>query len=271
MRTTALLLLVLASVAMATVAPGQGLSSATIYEGDIYAQDMAYAFDLSKTKYPLTQATNTGKIYGDGMPIQTKDFSQYGVEKLNMAKWVSHNIGVFVYDSHKVIIQVIDGNGKLLLKSLFYDFNVLQNLYCTGFEYNDVRNLLYVGCFGQSGQQQPGKLFVFTYDLHLQDVTSTVSLDQKDGFLIRNQLELRIVNAPQTGSSADDFYLIAYDQGHGQATQSRSNHQFRVFRNITTRTLTYYYLGDIDAYDHDHSILYDLWAYQDTIISTGRT
>jgi hypothetical protein len=29
-----------------------------------------------------------------------------------------------------------------------------------------------------SGGQTPGKLFIFTYDLHLEDVVSTVSLDQ---------------------------------------------------------------------------------------------
>jgi hypothetical protein len=112
-------------------------------------------------------------------------------------------------------------------------------------------------------------LFIFTYDLHLEDVVSTVSLDQKDGWNIKNQLELRIFNAPQ--DSNDETYLIAYDQGHGQASFSRDNHNFRVFRNVMSRQLTYYYLGNIESYDHEHSILYDLWAYQGTIIATGRT
>ncbi len=198
-----------------------------------------------------------------------KEFSNYGVEKLSLSKWVSHNIGVFVYDQHKIIIQIIDGNGKLLLKSLFYNANVLQNLYCTGFEYNAQRNYLYIGCFGMSGGQTPGKLFIFTYDLHLEDVVSTVSLDQQDGWNIKNQLELRIFNAPQ--DSNEETYLIAYDQGHGHARESRDNHNFRVFRNVMSRQLTYYYLGGIEAHDHDHSILYDLWSYQGSIIATGRT
>jgi hypothetical protein len=152
MRTTPLLLLILAASVLSTIGQGDGLTSATILEQDLYCQNTAMVFDLSQARFPLTQTTTLGKIYGDGVPIQEKEFSQYGVEKLSLGKWVSHNIGVFVYDQHKIIIQIIDGNGKLLLKSLFYDVNILQNLYCTGFEYNNARNYVYIGCFGKSTQ-----------------------------------------------------------------------------------------------------------------------
>ena len=122
-------------------------------------------------------ATTNGRIYGDGVPFQSKNFAAFGVEKLYLVKWITHNVAAFVFDKHKVIIQIIDGNGKVFLRSLFHDFNILTNLYCTGFEYNDVRNLVYIGCFGPGTQSGPGKLLIATYDISMQDVTSELTLD----------------------------------------------------------------------------------------------
>jgi hypothetical protein len=65
--------------------------------------------------------------------------------------------------------------------------------------------------------------------------------------------------------------MIAYDQGQGDLNHSGHNSQFRVFRNVDYRQLTYYYLGNIATFDHDNTILYDIFTYQGTIITTGRT
>jgi hypothetical protein len=269
MRSTIAILLLISATAFCTISPGTGLTDAVIIDTDYYSQNLSNAFDLSKARFPLTTSTTTGRIFGDGVPFQSKDYSAYGVTTLTQTRWVSNNIVVFVYDNYKVVIQIIDGNGKLFAENHFYNFNILQNMYCTGFELNNPRNFLYIGCFGQRTQKGPGKLLISTFDLTLGDVVSQLSFDQQDGFDIKNQLELRIVNAPQ--DSNDDTYLIAYDMGHGQATSSRHNHQFRVFRNVNFRQLTYYYLGEIAAYDHDNSILYDIFPYNGTIIATGRT
>ena len=268
MRASLAILLLLASTTLCSIGPGTGLADATILQSDLYSQDLSRVFDLSKARYPLTSSTTNGRIYGDGVPFQSKNFSAFGVEKLYLVKWITHNVAAFVFDKHKVIIQIIDGNGKVFLKALFHDFNILTNLYCTGFEYNDQRNLVYIGCFGPATQSGPGKLLIATFDISLQDVTSELTLDQKDGFDIKNQLELRIIKAPQ--NTNEEVYLIAYDQGHGQQTSSRHNSQFRVFRNVAYRQLTYYYLGNIAAYDHDNAILYDIYTYQGTIITSGR-
>lgn len=270
MRYTTILLLIIASSALGNILPGQGIPDAVMFEGDAYSTNLAHAFDLSHARFPIKSETTLGRIYGDNIPFQSKDFAAYGVEKLTSTKWIGHNIAAFVYDHHKVIIQVIDGNGKLLLKSLYHDFNILQDLNCTGFEYNSARNLVYVGCFGANkGQQGPGKLLIATYDLHLEEVTSEITLDQKDGFEIRNNLELRIVHAPQ--ESNEETYMIAYDQGHGNHQESRSNHMFRVFRNVDYRKLTFYYLGEIgDDHHRDHAIMYDMFPYRGSIIITGR-
>jgi hypothetical protein len=269
MRYTTVLLLVLASACLGSINPGKGIPTVVMYEGDALAQNMSEAFNLSHLRGHLKSETTLGRMYGEGIPFQSKDYSAYGVEKLTVAKWVSHNIAVFVYDNHKVVFQIIDGNGKALLKTYFHDFNILQNIYCSGFEYNSDRNVVYVGCFGAHKGMTPGKLLISTFDLHTGTVVAETSLDQQDGFDIKNELELRIINAPQ--ESNEENYLIAYDKGVGMHDHSRHNHQFRVFRNVSYRKLTFYYLGEIESYDHTHQILYDLFPYNGTIIMTGRT
>jgi hypothetical protein len=268
MRYTTFLLLILAASTLGSILPGTGIPNAVVLEGDVFSQNLAQSFDLSHARFPLKTETTLGRVFGDNVPFQAKDFAHFGVETLTQVKWVGHNIAAFVYDNHKVIFQVIDGNGKILLKSLYHDFNILQNLYCTGFEYNSHRNLVYVGCWGSRKQSTPGKLLIATFDIHAGEVVSELTLNQDDGFEIKNQLELTIAHAPQ--DSNEETYLIAYDQGVGIHEHSHHNAQFRVFRNVDIRQLRFYYLGEVESFGHEHSILYDLFSYRGSIIWTGR-
>jgi hypothetical protein len=268
MKYTTVLLLILATACLGSILPGAGVPDVTMLEGDAFSINYADAFDLSHARFPLKPSTNLGKLYGDSIPFQSRDYSAYGVDKLTHTKWVAHNIAALVFDQRKVIIQVIDGNGKLLLKTLFHDFNILKNLYCSGFEYNADRNLVYVGCYGARTQQGPGPLLIATWDLTLEEVTSEISHAQDDGFDIKNSLELKIIHAPQ--DSNEETYLIAYDQGPGNSQVSRQHKQFRLFRNVAYRQLKFYYLGEIIAHEHEQSIMYDLFPYQGSVLWTGR-
>lgn len=268
MKASLAIVLALASFSLCTINPGAGIPDATIMPVDVYSADYTRIFDYSAAKGNVKQTTSNGLVFSMNQPVNTRSYAAFGVTKLYLVKWVAHNISVFVYDKNKIIIQTLDGNGKIFLKALFYEVKIIADLYCSAFEYNDLRNLLYIGCVGQRTKTAPGKFFIFTYDISLEDVSSSLSLDQKDGFDIKNQLVLKIVKSPQ--NSNEDTYLIAYDQGHGQQTSSRHNSQFRVFRNVAYRQLTFYYLGNIAAYDHDTAMLFDIFTYNGTILTTGR-
>jgi hypothetical protein len=177
MRASLAILLILASTTLCNIGPGSGLASAKILTSDFYSQDLTEVFDWSAARYPVNTTTTNGKIFSSSVPFNAKNFQAYNVQKLYLVKWISHNMAAFVFDNNKVIIQTIDGNGKIFLKSFFKQFNTPANLFCTGFEYNDVRNLVYIGCFSPSTQSTPGKFLIATYDLGLEDVVTTVNLD----------------------------------------------------------------------------------------------
>lgn len=196
MKYTTLLLLLVATCTLAKIGPGKGIPDVVMLETDVLSQDLSVSFDLSDARNPIKSETSSGFIYGDHLPFQSQDYARYGVKKLMHVQWVAHNIAALVFDHHKVVFQIIDGNGKLLLKSYFHDFNVLKELYCSGFEYNSERNYVYVGCFETRQQSKPGVVLLSTFDLTMGEVVSELSLNQEDGFEIRNNLVLRIIHAP---------------------------------------------------------------------------
>jgi len=259
----------LLTATLAKIGPGQGIPDAVIVAEDSYSQNMAKVFDLSEMQPPVSFHSDTGRVIGDNEAVQMKHYEAYGVEKLFHIEHVSDILTAFVYDNSKVVFQLLDHNGKAMLKHWFYDFNtILKSVYCTGFAFNEQRNLLYVGCNEAGTPTDPGQLLVATYDIGAEDVTSQLVMKQDDGFRIVNRLEMFITVAPQ--DSNEEIYLVAYDKGKSIQTKTRQDNKIRVFRNVAYRRLTYYLLADIEFLNGDIDIVYDLFPYGNSMLATAR-
>lgn len=101
-------------------------------------------------------------------------------------------------------------------------------------------------------------------------VVGEVSVRQDDGLRIVNSLSIFLESFPQEGSNDDQVYLIAYDQGHTQQTQTRKNQAARVFFNVQSGKLEFDTLVQIVMPNKEFDIIYDLFPYQNTIIVSGR-
>jgi hypothetical protein len=255
--------------ALCTIKPGHGLNDAVILEDDMYSHNVGWVFDLSNMSNPSSFHTNVGRMIGDGEPVQMKHYEVYGVQTLNQAIYITDSLTAFVYDQSKVVFQLLDHNGKMMYRHWFYDFNsILKDIYCTGFAFNEARNLLYVGCNEAGTSTDPGSLLIATYDISAQDVTSQEVIVQNDGFRIINRLEMFITTAPQDAD--EEVYLVVYDKGKSNQMKSRQDNMVRVFRNVAYRRLKFYLLAQLQFADGGIDIVYDLYPYNNNIIATAR-
>lgn len=102
-----------------------------------------------------------------------------------------------------------------------------------------------------------------------EDVVSSLTFTEDDGYKIVNRLEMFVTNAPQ-GGEEDEFYLIAYDQGRSSQKMRRGGNFVRVFRNVETRQLKYYLTVDVVIPNRQLNIFYDLFPYDKNILMTSR-
>ena len=263
------ILIALTSVSHCKIKPGKGIPDMYVLDTDRIAVNLEDVFDTSEAKLPLiSKKTSIGYCYGDDVPFLENDYAKkyQGLKGASMTKPVGENIAAFVFEDGYVVLQEFDQSGKNFADDML--FKAEKDLICTGFEYNTDRNYVYIGCFGIAQGHTPGKLIIYTVDMHSKTTINTVEVDQTDGFFIQNSVQLRVIRAPQDAN--EETYLIAYDQGVGISKTSKLNHQFRIFRNVAYRKLTYYYLGQTDFATDKSAITYDYWTYQSTMIWTGR-
>lgn len=121
-----------------------------ILASDAYSQDLEDVYDVSEATFPITTTSTMGEVVNELSVFNTRSLAgRYDVKTLTTVVYIGKNIVAYVFDKHKVVFQYIDATKTFFGEQQFqsFDFSGDDLLYCTGFEYNEERKLIYVGCF----------------------------------------------------------------------------------------------------------------------------
>ena len=271
-------LALLVTIARAKISVLNPIPPATVLFEDNYVYNVSLAFNLSDANGPVDVTPSIGGLTAPG-PIQTKNLSRYPIENLYLVEQVEQNIAAFVFDQNKVILEVLDHNGKYMFTTNLIDLSKPSHgkeQVCTGFAYNEKRAFLYIGCYEEiTEENQATLLTIFTYDFNAGVVVGEETVLQLDGFVIAGRLQMFIANAPQDSFSkglqaAEDNYLVVYDQINTEIFERDDTTKFRVFRNVDYRKLRYYYTGGVALASDGLQVVYGFFNYFSNIVVTGR-
>lgn len=268
---TVLLSLILTQT-LCTVTPRNGLPQASLLVQDRWATDLASIFDLTKATQPLAfNTTGAGRAFTNLEPFDAKNYDFLEVVDLNFITKLDDNILASVYDNTRIVFQEIDHDGSALGPYLHVDVKSFGvKLVCTGFAFNRLRLLAYIGCFDNgSSAIAPGSMTIFTYDFHTKDIADKVVVPQDDGFRIVNRLSIFLHTFP-TEENKDVTLLFAYDQGHTSQSENQQPRMMRTFFNINSGALEYDTLLTTEIDGHAFDMIYDYYAWNGTMIVTSK-
>ena len=266
-----LLVSVLIAATFSKIGVRSGIPDVQLLREDIADFNLKNIFDLSQAKGTVSFDASVGRTFNYGEPFASKNYDVLGVKK---AQWIKahDNFVVSAYDDTVIVFQVIDSSGKKFSHFTSVDLKKFgANLTCTGTAWNHRRRYMYIGCFDRkSSAQNPGSMFIFTFDFESLEIINEVSVKQDDGFRIVNRLNLFIESFPQEGKNDDELYLLAYDQGHTLQKETRLSNHARVFFNVETGKLEFDTLVQVKMEGQEYDIIYDMYPWEQTLILSGR-
>lgn len=267
-RTQILILTLILSATRCTIDPIAPLAKGSLLEGDYYYTELNNNFDFKKAKYPITIEGRGAIANNQTQSYVDKHFQIYQFDTLNWVKQLNNDTVVYCFDDRNLIVQDIDGEGKVFGAYHKIEFKA-ADIVCQDVVQYRHRNFIYVGCVSRnSGPTTPGNVWILTWNLATQNVTHVEITKQDDGFQIKNRLQMFITSIETTQENDQTDFLLVYDQGNTNAVTHRGNDNMRIYRNLEIGNIKFFKLLAVQALDF--KIVYDYFPYQHTVILSGR-
>lgn len=262
-----LLIALIVGSSLCVIKPIAPIRRATLLQNDYFYRDLTQYYDFSDASYPI-QVTGQGGIANNQTDAYMHyHFQEYRFEELSWIKQLSNDTIIYCYDGRNLIKQTMNGEGKVFGDHEMVTFPA-ADVVCTDVVEYKHRDYLYVGCIHRkTSQGQDKALFILTWDLIKKSIIKTIVVEQDDGFMIKNRLQLAITRIEDQTNDQNDF-LMLYDQGNTNAMVHRGNDQVRLFRNLEYGSLKYYKLLIVNTVDF--AIVYDYIPYQSSVLLSGR-
>lgn len=255
------------STSLCTIKPKAPFKKGSILEGDYFYSDLGNYFDFSQAKYPITVNGQGAIANNQTAAYVEKHFQLYNFEQLNWVKQLNNDSVVYCFDDRHLIVQVMNGEGKVFGYYEKVDFKAANVICLDAIEYRH-REFIYVGCVSKNTGVDPGSVYILTWNLRTKNITHVEITKQDDGFQIKNRLQMFVTTVETTEEDEQTDFLVLYDQGNTNSMVHRGNDNVRLYRNLEIGNLKYFKLLSVDAANFE--IVYDYFPYDHTVLLSGR-